>query len=191
VLRYGVLPTGFFIATDLVYLYNKTAGIIYTLQSGAASAEALRARGACPADEPTRHRDDSCAAQGGCVPGAQAGAAQDGAVGQNDRRARPSPPRPPELDYSQTEYSLAQALRIIERMGRMLEQVPAVIAQADERGQSPASSLRHLRRGLPSRLHRSPALPSSSNAVRNACAAAASSTAPSPSLGACSVTTFG
>lgn len=38
-----------------------------------------------------------------------------------------------ERDYARTDYSRAQALRIIERMDRMLGQVPAVIAQAHER----------------------------------------------------------
>jgi hypothetical protein len=38
-----------------------------------------------------------------------------------------------ERDYGKTEYSRAQALRIIERVDRMLAQVPLVIAQAHER----------------------------------------------------------
>jgi IS5 family transposase len=38
-----------------------------------------------------------------------------------------------ERDYARTEYSQAQALRIIERVDRMLGQVPTVIAQAHER----------------------------------------------------------
>ena len=38
-----------------------------------------------------------------------------------------------ERDYARTDYSQAQALRIIERVDRMLGQVPAVIAQAHER----------------------------------------------------------
>ncbi len=38
-----------------------------------------------------------------------------------------------EREYARTEYSRAKALRIIERVDRMLAQVPAVIAQAHER----------------------------------------------------------
>jgi IS5 family transposase len=47
-----------------------------------------------------------------------------------------------ERDYDRTDYSRAQALRIIERMDRMLGQVPAVIAQAHERmiGERPVPS---------------------------------------------------